>query len=204
MTFRLNHNRFEDTEGRQQTELDLTRGTLTNQTPTSGQFSQGRATREYRDYNQQHLINAAMLSGTHEDARSTFDWNIGASRGERETPFRVDWEFRSAANAFPNSYDVSDPELVRVTPSENFYSGASYPFRRVRFREDIEREDVLSGELTSSGDDVGGRNWRSGRPAPRWSPATSCRIAPTRTTTPAPRRSRWPTSASAVRSDRFF
>ena len=27
--FRLNHNRFEDTEGRQQTELDLTRGTLT-------------------------------------------------------------------------------------------------------------------------------------------------------------------------------
>ena len=66
VAFRLNHNRFEDTEGRQQTELDLTRGTLTNQTPTSGQFSQGRATREYRDYNQQHLINAAMVGGMHE------------------------------------------------------------------------------------------------------------------------------------------
>ena len=134
-------------KGRQQTELDLTRGTLTNQTPTSGQFSQGRATREYRDYNQQHLINAAMLVGTHETARSTIDWKVGASRGERETPFRVDWEFRSAANAFPNSYDVSDPELVRVTPSENFYSGAAYPFRRVRFREDIEREDVMTAKL---------------------------------------------------------
>ena len=120
VAFRLNHNRFEDTEGRQQTELDLTRGTLTNQTPTSGQFSQGRATREYRDYNQQHLINAAMVVGTHELPRSTVDWNIGASRGQRETPFRVDWEFRSAANAFPNRYDVSDPELVRVTPAENF------------------------------------------------------------------------------------
>ena len=63
---------------------------------------------------------------------------------QRKTPFRVDWEFRSGANAFPNSYDVSDPELVRVMPTENFYSAASYPFRRVRFREDIEREDVIS------------------------------------------------------------
>ncbi len=147
VAFRFNQNRFEDTEGRQQTELDLTRGTLTNQTPTSGQFSQGRATREYRDYNQQHLINAAMFVGTHELTRSTIDWKIGASRGERETPFRVDWEFRSAANAFPNRYDVSDPELVRVTPTENFLSASSYPFRRVRYREDIEREDVISGEF---------------------------------------------------------
>ena len=144
--FQINHNRFEDTEGRQQTAFDLTRGTLTNQTPTSGQFNQGRATREYRDYNQQHLINSAMLSGIHEHAQVAFDWNIGASRGQRKTPFRADWEFRSAANAFPNSYDVSDPDLVRVIPPENFYSGTAYPFRRVRFREDIEREDVLSGE----------------------------------------------------------
>jgi TonB-dependent receptor len=147
LAFRLNHNRFEDTEGRQQTELDLTRGTLSNQTPTSGEFSQGRATREFRDYNQQHLINAAMVVGTHQIARAAVDWNIGASRGERETPFRVDWEFRSAANAFPNRYDVSNPDLVRVTPSESFYNGAAYPFRRVRFREDIEREDVVSGEI---------------------------------------------------------
>jgi TonB-dependent receptor len=147
LALRLNHNRFEDTEGRQQTELDLTRGTLTNQTPTSGQFSQGRATREYRDYNQQHLINAAMFSARHDLARSTVDWSVGASRGQRKTPYRVDWEFRSAANAFPSAYDISDPELVRVTPSENFYSPAAYPFRRVRYRSDIEREDVLTGEV---------------------------------------------------------
>jgi TonB-dependent receptor len=147
IAFRLNYNRFEDTEGRQQTELDLTRGTLTNQTPTSGQFSQGRATREYRDYTQRHLINAAMFAGSHDVARSTVDWRIGTSRGERETPARVDWEFRSAANAFPSSYDVSDPEMVRVTPSDNFYSGTAYPFRRVRFREDIEREDVITAEV---------------------------------------------------------
>jgi len=147
VAFRINHNRFEDTEGRQQTALDLTRGTLTDQTPTSGRFSQGRATREYRDYNQQHMINAAMLVGTHDMRQTTVDWRVGASRGERETPYRVDWEFRSAADAFPNTYDVSDPELVRVTPSDNFYSGTAYPFRRVRYREDIEREDVLTSEV---------------------------------------------------------
>ena len=147
-------------------------GTLTNQTPTSGHFSQGRATREYRDYNQQHLINAGMIAGTHELTRSTIDWNIGASRGERETPFRVDWEFRSAANAFPNRYDVSDPELVRVTPSENFYSGAAYPFRRVRYREDLEREDVLTASSTSSAWQRSGRARDTGKRVARSSPAT--------------------------------
>jgi TonB-dependent receptor len=147
LSLRANYNRFEDTEGRQQTELDLTRGSLSNQTPTSGSFSQGRATREYRDYTQQHLIGAGMLSGNHEVGRSTVDWALGASRGERETPNRVDWEFRSAANAFPNTYDISDEDLVRVTPVDAFYTPAAYPFRRVRFRADLEREDVLSGEV---------------------------------------------------------
>lgn len=147
VALRINHNLFQDTEGRQQTELDLTRGTLTNQTATSGRFSQGRASKEYRDYRQRHLINAAMLAGTHEMSRATLDWNLGASRGQRETPFRVDWEFRSAAGAFPNVYDVSDPVSPRVTPSANFYDASAYPFRRVRYREDLEREDVISGEV---------------------------------------------------------
>jgi hypothetical protein len=106
-----------------------------------------------------------MLSGLHENARTAFDWSVGASRGQRKTPFRVDWEFRSGANAFPNSYDVSDPELVRIIPSENFYAGASYPFRRVRFREDIEREDVITGEANLKRSMmIGTRNafWKTG------------------------------------------
>jgi TonB-dependent receptor len=150
LTFRANRNLFRDIEGRQQTELDLTRGTLSNQTPTSGQFSQGRATREYRDYQQHHTIDALMTSGQHTIASGLVDWQVGFSRGERDTPRRVDWEFRSAANAFPNSYDTSDPERSIVTPSENFYNPASYPFRRVRFRTDLEREDVVTAHL----------NWR--------------------------------------------
>jgi TonB-dependent receptor len=148
ITFRFNHNLFRDIEGRQQVEFDLTRGTLSNQTPTSGRFSQGRASREFRDYEQEHTINAAAVSGNHLAAGTLVEWQVGFSRGQRETPNRVDWEFRSAANAFPNTYDLSDPTAPIVTPSANFYDPAAYPFRRVRFRTDLEREDVLTGEAT--------------------------------------------------------
>jgi TonB-dependent receptor len=148
ITFRFNHNLFRDIEGRQQVEFDLTRGTLSNQTPTSGSFSQGRASREFRDYEQEHTINAAAVNGNHLAANSLVEWQAGFSRGQRDTPNRVDWEFRSAANAFPNSYDVSEPTAPIVTPSANFYDPAAYPFRRVRFRTDIEREDVVTGEAS--------------------------------------------------------
>ncbi len=147
LALRFNHNLFEDLEGRQQSSFDFTRGTLTNQTPTSGSFSQGQATRQFRDYKQEHLINALQLGGDHTMRRVTVDWKVGASRGQRRTPNRVDWEFRSAANAFPNTYDISDPTLPVITPSDNFYSASAYPFRRVRFRNDLEREDVLTGEI---------------------------------------------------------
>jgi TonB-dependent receptor len=153
LTLRANRNLFRDIEGRQQTELDLTRGTLSNQTPTSGQFSQGRATREFRDYEQHHTIDALMTSGQHAARFGLVDWQAGFSRGERDTPRRVDWEFRSAANAFPSRYDTSDPERSIVTPTDNFYNPASYPFRRVRFRTDLEREDVVTAQL----------NWRHER-----------------------------------------
>jgi TonB-dependent receptor len=147
MTLGVNHNLFQDTEGRQQSSFDFTRGTLTNQTPTGGSFSQGQATRQFRDYTQKHLINAIQLGGDHGSQRFIVDWKAGASRGQRHTPNRVDWEFRSAANAFPNTYDISDPEFPKITPPDAFYSAAAYPFRRVRFRNDLEREDVITGEL---------------------------------------------------------
>lgn len=147
LALRFNNNVFQDLEGRQQSSFDFTRGTLTNQTATSGSFSQGQATRQFRDYKQNHLINALQLDGVHAMGHYAVDWKLGASRGQRRTPHRVDWEFRSAANAFPNSYDISDPTLPAITPSENFYAASAYPFRRVRFRDDLEREDVLTGEL---------------------------------------------------------
>lgn len=146
VTFRFNHNLFRDIEGRQQVEFDLTRGTLSSQTPTSGRFSGGRASREYRDYEQEHTINALMVRGDHRAGRSIVDWSAGFSRGQRDTPRRVDWEFRSGANAFPNTYDVSEPTRPIITPHQGYYTAAAYPFRRVRFRTDLEREDVVTAE----------------------------------------------------------
>jgi len=148
LTFRVNHNLFRDIEGRQQVEFDLTRGTLSNQTPTSGRFSQGRASREYRDYEQEHTINAGAVIGKHLAGKSLLEWQVGLSRGQRDTPNRVDWEFRSAANAFPSTYDTSVPGAPLITPSANFYDPAAYPFRRVRFRSDLEREDVITAEAS--------------------------------------------------------
>ena len=165
IAFRINQNYFRDIEGRQLNEFDLTRGTLTNQTPTSGRFSQGRASREYRDYEQSHKINAALLEGNHLVSNSTLDWRFGFSRGQRHTPKRVDWEFRSGANAFPNTYDVADPAHPIITPSANYYDASAYPFRRVRFRNDLEREDVLTAEANlRRSASFGGRQgyWRTG------------------------------------------
>ena len=141
---RVNYNEFTDEEGRQKAGYNYRTGTLTNQTATGGTNSQGRSTREFRDYKQQGIIEAVSLGGKHEFASDYhLDWQAGVSRGERRTPRRVDWEFRSSASAFPNTYDLTG-DVPIVTPSAAFYDPASYPFRRVRFRRDAEQEDVTS------------------------------------------------------------
>ena len=60
-------------------------------------------------YEKQRIAVGALVEGTHLVSASTFDWRFGFSRGERHTPKRNDWEFRSGASAFPNTYDVADP-----------------------------------------------------------------------------------------------
>jgi len=146
LSLRLNHNEFTDHEGRQKSGYSFRTGTLTNQTATRGTNSTGRSTREFRSYNQKGTIDALSLSGTHKLASDyDFSWQVGASKGERNVPKRDDWEYRSSASAFPNRYDLSGESAV-ITPSVNFYDPASYPFRRVRFRHDLEREDVFSAQ----------------------------------------------------------
>jgi len=141
---RYNYNEFTDEEGRQKTGFNFATGTLTNQTATSGTYNQGRATKEFRDYKQNHLIDALALGGRSEFADGyQLEWQIGNSKAERETPRRVDWEFRSAANAFPNSY-VLGGTIPIITPNAAYVNPASFPFRRARFRTDMEDEEVFS------------------------------------------------------------
>ncbi|MBM3854668.1 MAG: hypothetical protein FJ399_16205, partial [Verrucomicrobia bacterium] len=146
LALRVNHNIFTDHEMRQQASFEFKLGTLSNQTALTGTNSGGRSTREFRAYNQTGTIDALALEGKHTLATVyNLTWQVGASRGERDVPKRDDWEFRSGTNAFPNSYNLAG-ESNLVTPNAAFYDPASYPFRRVRFRHDLEREDVLSAQ----------------------------------------------------------
>lgn len=149
---RLNHNEFTDEEGRQSVYYEYVSGTLTDQTETSGTDSKGRASRQYRDYKQTGTIDAASLEGKHTLGDLLLEWQLGASRGERETPRRVDWEYRSSSSAFPNSYDLSGDVAVVTPASDAYYDASKYPFRRVRFRTGDEIEDVYSGQADLSRD----------------------------------------------------
>lgn len=145
LALRVNHNEFSDTEARQSVLFEHRMGTLTNQTATSGANSQGRASRQYRDYAQTGTIDALSLDGKHTLGNGyALNWQAGASHGERDVPTRVDWEYRSAANAFPNTYSLTGDVLVITPNTDAYYNPASFPFRRVRFRSDIEEEDVFS------------------------------------------------------------
>ena len=147
LALRINHNEFSDVEDRQSVLYEYRLGTLSNQTATSGANSQGRASRQYRDYHQTGSIDAASLEGKHLLGDYELSWQGGVSRGERDVPIRVDWEYRSAAGAFPNTYDLSGEELVITPDTPAYYDAANYPFRRVRFRSDLEREDVESFQV---------------------------------------------------------
>lgn len=143
LSLRASFNRFQDREARDLSAFDFASGALTNQTATSGNFAGGRATIQFRGYLQRHTIASYALTGKHTAGPNVFDFTLSTGLAEKLTPSRIDWEFRSAANAFPNAYDASSPNF-RVTPSANFYAPASYPFRRVRKRADTETEDLIS------------------------------------------------------------
>jgi TonB-dependent receptor len=143
LSLRASFNRFQDREARDLSAFDFASGALTNQTATSGTFAGGRASIQFRGYLQRHTIANYALSGKHTAGPNVFDFTLSTGLAEKLTPSRIDWEFRSAANAFANTYNTSSPNF-RVTPVESFYNPASYPFRRVRKRADVETEDLIN------------------------------------------------------------
>lgn len=165
VALRVNHNEFNDSEDRQSVLYEYRLGTLSNQTATSGANSQGRASRQFRDYDQTGTIDVLAVDGKHDLADAKLTWQAGASTGSRDTHKRNDWEFRSATGAFPNTYDLSGEELVIKPNTDAYYNPANYPFRRVRFRSDAEQEDVKTAQADYQRDlALGGRNgfWKVG------------------------------------------
>lgn len=143
LSLRATFNRFQDREGRDLSAFDFASGALTNQAPTSGTFAGGRASIQFRGYLQRHTIANYALNGKHTAGPNVFDFTLSTGTAEKMTPSRIDWEFRSAANAFVSTYDTSSPNF-KVAPAANFYAPASYPFRRVRKRADVETEDLIN------------------------------------------------------------
>jgi TonB-dependent receptor len=143
LSLRATFNRFQDREARDLSTFDFASGNLTNQTATSGNFSAGRATIQFRGYLQRHTIASYALNGKHTAGPNVFDFTLSTGLAEKLTPSRIDWEFRSPANAFASRYDTSSPNF-RITPVAGFYDPANYPFRRVRKRADTETEDLIN------------------------------------------------------------
>ena len=146
---RVNHNEFTDNEGRQSVLYEFRRGTTTNETAAGGTDSQGRASRQFRDYHQTGTIDAVALEGKHNVSNDgQLSWQVGASKGERDVPTRVDWEYRTGSTtALANTFDRTGEILVIKPATDAYYNPATYPFRRVRIRSDDEWEKVYSGQI---------------------------------------------------------
>ena len=139
------HNTFNDYEERQLSDIE-TLGTLSNQTATSGRFSGGRGTKEFRLNDFTQTIGSYTFGGRYESGAGELDFSVGVGLAREDTPERVDWEFRSSTTAFPLTYDTSG-ELPVYNHGDNYFRPEAYPFRRVRRRMDDEREDSLSAAV---------------------------------------------------------
>ncbi len=141
------YTRYADDEQRDSTTFEYGLGTLTMTGPTSGRDSQGRGTVELRDRKVVQTLYNVSAGGEYEVGRFTLDGNVTFAQADEDTPKRIDWEFRSAAGAFPNSFDASG--LFVKTDAPALFDATKYPFRRVRSRtDDVSEQSVaLTGDL---------------------------------------------------------
>lgn len=136
-------NEFTDEEQRHQLDLDAARGDQTVVSDTVVQNSEGRASREYRQNDQTQQLTNVSFGG--EFMRDNVEWGASYtfSHAEEITPRRIDWEFRSAGDAFPTTIDISDL-YFDVDAGAAINEPDNYPFRRVRRRTDAIEEDIHS------------------------------------------------------------
>ena len=141
--FRSIFNEFTDEEARHQLDFDAARGTQTPISSTVVQNSGGRASREFRQNNQTQQLSNISIGGDFSFDNITWGASYTFSHAEEITPLRIDWEYRSGGNAFPNTVDVSGfyPDFDAGAALND---PANYNFRRVRRRSDAIEEDINS------------------------------------------------------------
>jgi TonB-dependent receptor len=138
--------RYADDEERDTRELEFAVGPVSEQTATSGRYRGGRGVIELRSRKVVQTLYNLSAGGEVESGLWTVDFNGTYAKAVEDTPRRIDWEFRSAATAFPNVYDVSG-EFLQVDAGPNVLDPARYPFRRVRRRTDDVQDDTYTASL---------------------------------------------------------
>lgn len=136
------YTRYADDEERDSATVQYALGTLTNATATSGTYSQGRGTVELRSRKVVQTLYNLSAGGEYVNGPWTLNFDGVYANATEDTPRRIDWEFRSATNAFPNSYSASGPFIDIQSP--NLADAGRYPFRRLRRRTDDVQEDTYS------------------------------------------------------------
>lgn len=134
--------RYADDEERDTLTVEYALGTLSNRTATTGQYSGGRGTVELRSRKVVQTLYNLALGADYAKGPWAVEFDGVYARATEDTPRRIDWEFRSATSAFPNTYDNSGPFIEIVSPSLG--DPSRYPFRRVRRRTDDVQEDTYS------------------------------------------------------------
>lgn len=136
------YTRYADDEQRDTTTFEYALGTLTATGPKTGRYSQGRGTLELRDRKVVQTLYNVSAGGSYETGQFTVDGNLTFAQADEDTPKRIDWEFRSATGAFPNTFDATG--LFVKTDAPALFDGSKYPFRRVRTRTDDVSEETVA------------------------------------------------------------
>lgn len=140
------YNEFTDEEERDQFNLAYAAGTPTFPTASSIRFTNGRATRQYRQNNQtQKLYNSSIGTELGFD-RLQVDANYTYAHAQEHTPIRDDLEFRSPTGRI-TELDLSTPLPVFSFIDPRFYDPAAFPLRRIRERRETIDEDLHTGRL---------------------------------------------------------
>jgi TonB-dependent receptor len=116
---------FSDNETRDRFRINnLTGNTPT--TPTTGTFTNARATAYVRRRQEEDNTRSAQLGGQFTLPIGQLAAEVGYSRAEKEDPLRSEVQFAlPAINSFPVTYDISNPLYV-FTPGANYFDPTKY------------------------------------------------------------------------------
>lgn len=135
------YNEFTDEEERDQLDYAIARGTPSFPSANQISFSQGRASREFRQNNQtQKLYNVSPGAEFRFDTLSV-DLNYTYARAEERTPIRDDLEFRSA-DVLNSTLNLGSSRPLFESFNPDLLDADAFPLRRIRLRQEDIVEDL--------------------------------------------------------------